>query len=185
MLVVALQRNTDGVQFYAAGRAMAGRDYHGRFMGNLPELDEDEVLEFGEERLSNEDSIFAQFAAETLVSTDADDSEDDIDHNNSTVDDSEDDCDDLSPAEWVRMRYRTDYPELWDEDAGRELVIPSQSSARHDNYLKVLGWSADKCNRTWKESHGNRGRHKKQFWWSTLADHRRDLKREDWDQNLS
>lgn len=69
-----------------------------------------------------------------------------------------------------------------------EVAVPSQTSVQYDDYVKQLGWGADKYNRGWQQSHGGHGRqnpfwrrairknrgHRRQMW-ADMTDETEDL----------
>jgi hypothetical protein len=158
MMDIGYVLNNDGTQFFA-GRSMSARDQLGRFVGTLPGLtSDDEIVESGEEKLTADNSLFAQLVANSLHSTDVEEDDADIDFEGIELLATEDADDYLDSEKYAEQRYRADYPELWEDEA-----TPAQSATQHDNYLQELGWWSHKSDRTWGKSHGARGR-KNTFW---------------------
>lgn len=185
--------NHNGIQFRAGGWIMSARDQLGRFMGEQPEACDDEILE----KIALSDCIWNLVVPDDMFD---DNSEPDgVTWGDSGYTETEGRY--LWPEEleladyffgrwtypsreeltkrWAENAYRGRFPKLWEEvkDGFEEaLFVTQQSSVQHDDGQKQLSYWSERSNRSWCESHGNHGRHKKKFWWSLLAQVRRDDK---------
>jgi hypothetical protein len=132
--------------------SMPERGQNGEFLGLDSFLSDDEIIGRDEARFS-----FDELVANPIHSTDIDDTEDDVDNDHINFDYWDEDYE-LSVDEWVRMRYRADYPELWGDEVVLMHSTTQGSVERCGGIHRRLGFYSEKEFRLRSDGHGYRGR---------------------------